>query len=666
MLAAAGVEAVQALAGEVSDDGVGHGEALEVRGGEALKGTQAAGEGDLVGGLGGGDVAVDELGEPAGPLGDGEPGLDGLPRVTDEAAGERDEPGDVVAGVAGGLVGEPLAVIGGAHDAGVAAALAGHEGAEGEAADGLVPVVDVAVDVGVVEGLEVGAEAHVELGDPAAPALQIGFGLRAADGGVGDEREEIGDLEVAQREVEQAFDGFEHAAAGGEPAVDDVEGEVVALAEDGLDVGEVGLALVVGHHDRDLVEAQLGVSADAAPDLVGDNLDFAADARAGQQADAALVFDEVAAGGHGGALRVPGEDVALELGEQGGVVGGGVDEAGGEFAAGDLVEQADVFAAGAGPEAQGGGVAGLDEVEGVVAVLGVGEVDGLGAFAPVGGDHFERGDVEVFPELHAGVEGVDVELGGDAEPAEDVGEGRGDVAEAEDVELGGQVELAGIEGLQGVGEQHPAGAAAKEVELTFVDAGGRGLGDLGDALAVEEVVPEETLPALGAGVGRAAELGAAGPLADELAPGVAVFFEEPGDLLGELEPAALALEWAAGGLEVGAHGGELVAAEEVLVAEPGVDEEREGVGVEDAQVVVGVGDDLGEVVAQEAEGEVGGDTELLGELEPDELGDGLVGHDDRDRRERIGGLRVFDARGEGREEDFEAVGVGEMHGGLFA
>src|SRR5207244_134614 len=149
-----------------------------------------------------------------------------------------------------------------------------------------------------------------------------------------------------------------------------------------------------------------------------------------------------------------------------------------------------VLAAGATPEAERGGVVRGEEVERVVAVGREDVTDARAAMNESIHDEAPRG-VDVLPELEAGVQRIDVEIGLLREPLEDADELRGDVREREDVEGGGKGELRRIDGGEGVGQESP-----------------RRFADAGRALGVEEREPEPALPALDVGrrLAREAEM----------------------------------------------------------------------------------------------------------------------------------------------------------------
>ena len=85
------------------------------------------------------------------------------------------------------------------------------------------------------------------------------------------------------------------------------------------------------------------------------------------------------------------------------------------------------------------------------------------------------------------------------------------------------------------------------------------------------------------------------------------------------------------------------------------EDELEIVGVEDLEVLVRRLEDLREVVPQEGEFQVGGDADRFGEPMAHELFDDAIGHDDRDRLERVASLMRGDCLGQRRDQVFESI-----------
>src|SRR5208282_6577780 len=111
---------------------------------------------------------------------------------------------------------------------GISAALTGHHGAEREPLDRLIPVVEAARNISILEVVIVGAEENAERLAPSRPSLDIDIRF-AVQRGMRQQADHFRAREAAARQCEQQLDRFRDAARARDAAADEIDRNLVLL-----------------------------------------------------------------------------------------------------------------------------------------------------------------------------------------------------------------------------------------------------------------------------------------------------------------------------------------------------------------------------------------------------------------------------------------------------
>ena len=314
---------------------------------------------------------------------------------------------------------------------GIAAALTGHHGAEREAFDRLIPMVEAGRDVGVLEIVIVGAEENSQRLAPTPPLLDIDSAFAfVVQRGMRQQPDHFRAREAAARQLEKQIDGFGDAARAGDAAADEIDRNSVLLSKDAVDLRDVVVNRRVGNQHGDFVKANsLGVAlggkffvaANDRPDFVRDDFGFASNSRASKKADSRSPIGLPLPSSTLRGLRFAIEDVLLKLLEHRrcfAFAGNRIGKERREIALRQFVEQPDVFTARPPPEPESRRVGRSIQRE---RVFGFSEfvADFVLPMSPSSQRAAARG-VHVFPKLAARIERVDPNVAERAESRENI------------------------------------------------------------------------------------------------------------------------------------------------------------------------------------------------------------------------------------------------------
>jgi hypothetical protein len=194
----------------------------------------------------------------------------------------------------------------------IAAAFTQHERAKGQPAQSLIPGKEIAVQVTARQILLLSPAHNAQFVNEAQPVGRVGVGKARHQRRVGEQRHQLFARKRRERQVEQHLRGLGQPVPALWRQIDNVVGQLVAFGKDCAHLRKIGVLARLGHNDRDVVAAQIGLRAQATPDLGRHHFQFAADAWAGQYLQTAIGAKGWVGLGSCHAI----EDVVLQTAEQ--------------------------------------------------------------------------------------------------------------------------------------------------------------------------------------------------------------------------------------------------------------------------------------------------------------------------------------------------------------
>ena len=183
---------------------------------------------------------------------------------------------------------------------------------QGKSAQALFPGKEIALHIRVLEIATVRPAYDTKVAGESAPGRGRGFRKSRHQAGMREQGQEVLAAEARKGQAHQEFDGSRRGVPVCGRKIRDAVGQFAAFGEDGGNLRQVEILARLGNDDRDVAQAKRGILAHQRPDLGGHDLQFAAQGRTGQHAQAAVNGFR----GGGCFARSAFHDVVLHLAQQ--------------------------------------------------------------------------------------------------------------------------------------------------------------------------------------------------------------------------------------------------------------------------------------------------------------------------------------------------------------